>query len=104
MDDLIGLGIDAKHSNEDEIAPFQEWIARYGGRIGLFGGIDVNTLCLKKPDDVYREVLEKGIEFRRRAKGYGLGSGNSIAHYVPVDGYLAMIEAVKEIRRRERTE
>jgi len=68
MDDLIRLGIDAKHSNEDEIAPFGEWIDRYAERIGLFGGIDVNTLCLKKPDDVFGEVLEKGTEFRRRAR------------------------------------
>jgi thioredoxin-related protein len=33
--------------------------------------------------------------------GYGVGSGNSIPGYVPVDGFMAMIEAVKEIRRRE---
>jgi thioredoxin-related protein len=30
-----------------------------------------------------------------------LGSGNSIPGYIPVDGFMAMIEAVKEIRRRE---
>jgi uroporphyrinogen decarboxylase len=101
MEDMIDAGIDAKHSNEDQIAPFDTWIELYNDRIGLFGGIDMNTLCLKKYDDVFREVLEKGTEFRRRAKGYGLGSGNSIPEYVPVDGYLAMIDAVKEIRRRE---
>ena len=45
MHDVIDLGIDAKHSNEDIIAPFDEWIARYGERIGLLGGIDVDLLC-----------------------------------------------------------
>ncbi len=100
MDDLIALGIDAKHSNEDQIAPFSEWIERYSGRIGLFGGFDLNLLILSKPEDVFQTVLKQGTAYRRMANGYGLGSGNSIPGYIPVDGFLAMIEAVKEIRRR----
>jgi len=101
MEDLVALGIDAKHSNEDIIAPFDKWIEMYSDRIGLFGGIDMNDLCLQDPDTIYNEVLEKGTRYRQKAKGYGLGSGNSIANYIPADGYLAMIEAVEEIRRRE---
>ena len=101
MDDLIELKIDAKHSNEDNIAHFEKWIDLYSDRIGLFGGIDVNTLCLKSYDEVFNEVFEKGKEYRNKANGYGLGSGNSIAEYVPTDGFYAMIEAVKEIRRLE---
>ena len=101
MEDIIALGIDAKHSNEDQIAPFSEWIERYSDRIGLFGGFDLNLLILKDTDTVYRNVLEQGLMYRQKARGYGLGSGNSIPEYVPVDGFLAMIEAVKEIRRIE---
>lgn len=101
MDDILALGIDAKHSNEDAIAPYTEWINRYGNSIGLFGGIDMNNLILNSPEDVYRQVVEDGTLFRSMAKGYGLGSGNSIPDYVPVDGFLAMVEGVKEIRRRE---
>jgi uroporphyrinogen decarboxylase len=101
MDDIIALGIDAKHSNEDQIAPFIEWIEKYSGKIGLFGGFDLNLLVLKKPEIVFQTVLKEGTIFRAKAKGYGLGSGNSIPGYIPVDGFLAMIEAAKEIRRRE---
>lgn len=101
MDDLIEAGIDAKHSNEDQIAPFDKWIDLYGNSIGLFGGIDVNTLCLNSYDDVYKRVLEDGLRFRANARGWGLGSGNSIAYYVPVEGFQAMIDAAKEIRRRD---
>ena len=36
MPDIISLGIDAKHSNEDEIAPFEKWIDLYSNQIGLF--------------------------------------------------------------------
>ena len=91
MDDAIALGIDAKHSNEDCIAAYERWIELYGRRIGLLGGIDLDILCQKKPDEVYEIVLERGRRYRRTACGYALGTGNSIPDYVPVEGYLAMI-------------
>lgn len=99
MDDIIALGIDAKHSNEDEIAPYEKWIELYGDRIGLFGGIDVNTISLNTYDEVFKIVSEKGKKYRDLAKGYGLGSGNSIAEYVPVEGFQGMIDAVNDIRK-----
>ncbi|MBE5034432.1 uroporphyrinogen decarboxylase family protein [Gallalistipes aquisgranensis] len=102
MDDLIAAGIDAKHSNEDQIAPFSRWIDDYSERIGLFGGFDMNELILNPYDYVYRKVLEEGTEFRAKARGYGLGSGNSIPEYASVEGFEAMVDAVKEIRRREK--
>ena len=98
MEEIIATGIDAKHSNEDEIAPFEAWITRYNDRIGLFGGIDVNTICLNSYDEVHRIVWEKGKTFRSMTRGFGLGSGNSIAGYVPVDGFMGMVDAVKRIR------
>jgi uroporphyrinogen decarboxylase len=101
MEDVIGLGINAKHSNEDAIAPFERWIELYGGRIGLLGGIDVDLLCQKSPAEVKAAVLEKGRRYRAAANGYALGSGNSIPEYVPVEGYLAMIEAARQIRAEE---
>lgn len=103
MEEIIEVGIDAKHSNEDQIAPFEKWIELYNNRIGLFGGFDLNLLMLNKYDDIYREVLENGTRFRSITKGYGLGSGNSIPDYIPVEGFQAMVDAVKEIRRREGT-
>lgn len=101
MEDVIALGIDAKHSNEDAIASFDKWIDSYGDRIGLLGGIDVDLLCLKNPAEIREAVVELGTRFRKKAKGYALGSGNSIPEYVPVEGYLAMIEAAHKIRNNE---
>jgi uroporphyrinogen decarboxylase len=101
MDDVINLGIDAKHSNEDVIAPYDKWIALYSDRIGLLGGIDVDLLCTKPPTEILEDVFVNGKRFRATAQGYALGSGNSIPDYVPVDSYLAMIEAAKKIRERE---
>jgi len=101
MDEILKTGINAKHSNEDQIAPFGRWIEIYGDRIGLFGGIDLNLLCTQDRKTVFEEVVRQGREFRIQAKGYALGSGNSIPEYVPVENYLALIEAANEIRRRE---
>jgi uroporphyrinogen decarboxylase len=101
MEDAIACGICAKHSNEDQIAPFDDWISGYGSRIGLFGGIDVDILCRENPQQVYELVLERGLRFRANASGFALGSGNSIPDYIPTEGYLAMVRAGQEIRRRE---
>ena len=101
MDEVIALGINAKHSNEDVIAPFETWIDRYGDRIGLLGGIDVDILCRSTPADIVDLVYNRGRMFRDRAKGFALGSGNSIPDYVPVEGYLAMLEAARKIRADE---
>jgi uroporphyrinogen decarboxylase len=101
MEEIIGCGIDAKHSNEDQIAPFDKWIDLYNDRIGLFGGIDVNILCLQPYEEVFRYVVEEGMRFRSKTRGWGLGSGNSIPPYVPVEGFLGMVDAAKEIRLKE---
>jgi len=101
MEEVIDLGIDAKHSNEDAIAPFDHWISLYGDRIGLLGGVDVDLLCQKTPEEIVERVVDMGVQFRAQANGFALGSGNSIPDYVPVEGYLAMIEGGRKIRREE---
>jgi uroporphyrinogen decarboxylase len=101
MDEVIALGIDAKHSNEDAIAPFDRWIADYGNKIGLLGGFDMDFLCANKPDTIRAKVLELGKRYRNSAHGYALGSGNSIPDYVPPENYLALIHATQDLRQAE---
>lgn len=101
MPDILKLGIDAKHSNEDQIALFEEWIQRYNDKIGLFGGFDVNVLCLNTYQEAFDKVYNEGKYFRRIARGYGLGSGNSIPEYASVEAFRGMIDAVKKIRQEE---
>lgn len=100
MDDLIAAGIDAKHSNEDQIAAFPEWVRLYGDRIGNFGGADTDYLVRNDPATIkayVRDVLERSVGHG----GFAFGSGNSIPEYVPASGYLAMVEAVREWRGDE---
>ncbi|MBU0476989.1 hypothetical protein KKC91_00255 [bacterium] len=102
MEAFIALGIDAKHSNEDAIAPFDRWIQEYGSRIGLLGGFDMNFLCTKSPNEIYDVVFDSGQRYRSTVRGYALGSGNSIPDYVPVENYLTMIRAAQAIRENEK--
>lgn len=101
MEAMIGVGMDAKHSNEDAIAPFDEWIDRYGDRVAFFGGVDTDSLCRMTPEAIFEYAVEHCTRYRAKSKGYAMASGNSIPPYVPREGYLAMIRAAQEIRRRE---
>lgn len=101
MNDLIAAGIDGKHSNEDTIAPFSRWIERYGKKIALLGGIDVNILFQKEPQEIYEVVVEQGRIYRQQAKGFALGSGNSIPEFIPFERYFALVRAVQDLREKE---
>lgn len=92
MDDLIDdVRIDAKHSFEDTIESVIEDKVLYGGRIALLGGIDVDFLCRADEAQIRRRVRET-LEQCLPGGGYVLGSGNSVANYVPLDHYLAMMD------------
>lgn len=99
MEDIIAVaGIDAKHSNEDAISPYREWIDRYGDRIGNFGGLDTDALCDVNPCDIaaYTEAVYEVCA----AKGHGIaiGSGNSIPDYVSEARYQTAIETLRRLR------
>jgi uroporphyrinogen decarboxylase len=98
MDDLIAAGIDAKHSNEDAIAPYSRWIRDYGQRIGNFGGLDTDVLCPSSGVDLVSYTT--GIFRLIEAKGGGaaIGSGNSIPDYVDPGRYCLMLETVRGLR------
>lgn len=98
MDEIIeGCGIDAKHSNEDSIAPFTRWVDDYGERIGNFGGIDMNILCMNSEKEI-KEYTQDVLNAIGNRAGIAIGSGNQIASYVPPSGFIAMTEAVREYR------
>lgn len=70
---------------------------KYGDRFGNFGGIDMDVLCRNTPEEIRQytlHILEKTSDRR----GVAYGSGNSIPHYVHVEGYLAMNQAIREFR------
>lgn len=91
MEDLISyVGIDAKHSFEDAIEPVGSVKKRYGDRIGVVGGIDMDFLSRHSAEEVAR-YSRKVLKECAPGGGYALGSGNSVANYVPVENYFAML-------------
>lgn len=92
MDDLIDdVKIDAKHSFEDTIVDVRAAKALWGDRIALLGGIDMDFLC-RASESAIRERVRDTLEVCLPGGGYCLGTGNTVANYVPVDNYLAMLD------------
>lgn len=87
------IGFDGKHSNEDTILPVEEAYDRYGGKIAILGGIDINFLC-RADEEAIRKRCETMLEKSRENGGYALGSGNSIARYVPLKNYFTLLKTV----------
>lgn len=96
MDDLIdGVGIDAKHSFEDAIMPVERVVEKYSGRIALLGGVDMDLLARGSEAQVrarVREIIERCAPTGR----YAMGTGNSIASYLDLGNYLAMLDETRK--------
>lgn len=93
MDDIIDvIKFDAKHSYEDKILPVEKAYEKYGGRIAILGGLDLDFVCRSSPEEIYKRAASM-LELTASKGGYALGSGNSIPYYVPQKNYLAMIAA-----------
>ncbi|MBM3242024.1 uroporphyrinogen-III decarboxylase-like protein [Candidatus Poribacteria bacterium] len=92
MEALIeDVKIDGRHSFEDEIEPVTQAKRKYGDRIALLGGIDVNFLCLANEPEIRQRVRDT-LDVCMPGGGYCLGSGNSVTNYIPVENYLIMLD------------
>ncbi len=97
MPDLIDdVGIDGKHSFEDAILPAEDFQARWGSRIAVLGGVDINILS-KGTEDEVRKRTRQLIETCGVRGRYAVGSGNSIPSYVPPSNYLVMLDAALDM-------
>jgi uroporphyrinogen decarboxylase len=64
---------------------------KYGDRIALLGGIDVDFLC-RADEKTIRKHARETLEICLVGGGYCLGTGNSVANYIPVENYLIMLD------------
>ena len=88
---LRDVQIDGKHSYEDTIEDVIELKGQYGERMAILGGIDVDFLCRASEAQI-RARVRRTLDACQPGGGYCLGSGNSVANYIPVDHYLAMVD------------
>lgn len=97
MDDIIDdIKYDGKHSYEDNICPVEDAYEKWGSRIAIMGGIDLDFICRNPKEAVY-ERSKKMLERSASRGSYALGSGNSIPEYVPKENYYAMISAATDM-------
>jgi len=99
MDDFIANGIDAKHSFEDEVTPAVRAKKLWGDKIAILGGVDVDFLCRANPEQV-RKYTAKMIKELAPGGGWALGTGNSVANYIPVENYLMMLKTGWEMGKQ----
>jgi len=97
MDDLIEeVRIDAFHSFQDVIIPIGRFMDLYGHRVAGLGGVDMDCLGRMEEGELrryVRRILDDCMPGR-----FAVGSGNTVANYIPVPNYLAMLD---EARRWE---
>ncbi|HEY3378685.1 MAG TPA: uroporphyrinogen decarboxylase family protein [Armatimonadota bacterium] len=98
MDDIIDdMRYDGKHSYEDKICPVEEAYERWGSRIAILGGLDLDFVCRATPEAI-RARAAAMLERSATRGGYALGTGNSVPEYVPTENYFAMIGAATSQR------
>ncbi len=92
MDEYIDfVGIDAKHSFEENILPVTEVKKRYGDRLSLLGGVDVDLLA-RGDEKTIRNKTREILDICVPGGGYFLGAGNWVTKYIPLENYMIMIE------------
>lgn len=95
LPDLVACGFNAIHPVEPKAMDSREVKAAYGKQLCLLGNIEIGeTLTLGKPADVEAEVKQR-IRTLARGGGYAVGSSNTVAHYVPLQNFKAMVRATR---------
>lgn len=92
MEDLIvDVQVDAFHSFQNVILPVTDFQAQYGDRVAALGGVDMDNLA-RMDEASLREYIRNILERCMPRGRFALGSGNSIANYIPLPNYFIMLD------------
>jgi uroporphyrinogen decarboxylase len=92
MEDLIEyVKIDALHAFEDTCSPVMDYKLKYGKRIGLIGGVDIDKLA-RLDEESLRSYVREALDVCMPGGRYIFGSGNSICNFVSVENYIIMLD------------
>lgn len=96
LDDIIEMGVDIYHSIQPRAIDPLEVKKRYGKRLSLWGGLDVqHILPFAKPEEVKAEV-KRLVEGCGKDGGYIIGPAHHIQMDTPLENVLAFYNAAKE--------
>lgn len=91
MADICDTGIDAKHSFQDMIMPVEDAYRKWGDRIGIIGGVDVDLMA-SATEETVRKRTRDILDVCGPNGHYVLGTGNSVTNYIPINNYIAMLD------------
>ena len=93
MDDIVKSGVNALHPIEPKSMDMSEVKNRYGDKLCLCGGVEVDLLARGSEAEVIA-LVEKWLSEVGSKGGYCAGSSNSIPEYVKIQNYKAMVRTV----------
>jgi uroporphyrinogen-III decarboxylase len=96
LDDFVAAGVDGWQGIQPRIGmDLAQLKERYGDRLCLFGGVDVDTLVAGSQDDVAAQV-RYAIEHASAGGGLVIGSGNTIMPGVRLENFTTMLRTARE--------
>jgi len=96
LDDIVASGVTALHPIEPKSMDIYAVKQKYGDKLCLCGGIEVDLLARGSTTQVVN-LSERYLSDIGETGGYCLGSSNSIPDYVNPDNYVTMVQtAVKK--------
>ena len=71
--------------------PVTEFKKKYGDRVAVLGGVDVDKICRFEEAEL-RAYVRNIIDECAPGGGYALGTGNSVTNYLPLRNFLIMLD------------
>ncbi|HPE68958.1 MAG TPA: uroporphyrinogen decarboxylase family protein [Thermotogota bacterium] len=84
------IHIDGFHSFQDSICPIVDFYDQYPS-IGALGGVDMDKLARYPPAEL-RAVVRAILQHCAPGGRFALGSGNTVANYVPIRNFQIMLQ------------
>ena len=95
IDELIDdVGIDGFHSFQDVILPVTDFKPRYGARVATLGGVDMDNLA-RLEGAALRDHVRHILDVCMPGGRFALGSGNTIANYIPLENYAILLNEAR---------
>lgn len=96
LPDLIACGFNAIHPIEPKAMDSHEIKETYGDRLCLLGNIEIGEILTEgTPADVEADVKRR-IQTLAPGGGYAVGSSNTVAHFVKLENFKAMVSATRK--------
>jgi uroporphyrinogen decarboxylase len=99
MEDLIHIGVNGLHPIEPKAMDVRELKEKVGNRLCILGTVDLDYPLSRGTPKEVREMVKERMKYIAPGGGFCIGSSNSIAHYVPLENYKALIDATFEYGR-----